>query len=54
MEFEPTNPMFERGKTIHALDGTATVISAFTFYATELLHKLEKIKQGRQRSKVSK
>jgi hypothetical protein len=24
--FEPTVPVFERGKTVHALDSTATVI----------------------------
>jgi hypothetical protein len=27
MEFEPTTPVFERTKTVHALDGAATVIS---------------------------
>jgi hypothetical protein len=26
VEFEPTTPMFERAKTVHALDGAATVI----------------------------
>jgi hypothetical protein len=26
MGFEPTTPVFERAKTIHALDGAATVI----------------------------
>jgi hypothetical protein len=26
VEFEPTIPVFERAKTVHALDGSATVI----------------------------
>jgi hypothetical protein len=26
VEFEPTTQVFERGKTVHALDGAATVI----------------------------
>jgi hypothetical protein len=29
--FEPTNPMFERGKTVDALDGAVTVIGT-TYY----------------------
>jgi hypothetical protein len=27
VEFEPTNPVFERAKTVHALDRAATVTS---------------------------
>jgi hypothetical protein len=29
MEFEPTIPVFERAKTVHALDRAATVIGYF-------------------------
>jgi hypothetical protein len=34
-EFEPTMPVFERGKTVHALDRAATAISCFRIYAKE-------------------
>jgi hypothetical protein len=34
VEFEPTNPVFGRARTIHALDRAATVVGAIsnTFY----------------------
>jgi hypothetical protein len=32
VEFEPTTPVFERAKTVHALDRAATVIGHETFY----------------------
>jgi hypothetical protein len=30
MRFEPTVPAYKRGKTVHAFDGAATVISLLT------------------------
>jgi hypothetical protein len=30
MGFEPTTPVFKRAKTVHALDGAATVIGLCT------------------------
>jgi hypothetical protein len=30
--FEPTIPVFERAKTVHALDGAATVIGKVSTY----------------------
>jgi hypothetical protein len=33
--FEPTIPAFERAKTVHALDGAATVIGVFLTEPTE-------------------
>jgi hypothetical protein len=39
VEFEPTIPAFERAKTVHALDRTASVIGyAGTVYVNYLLH----------------
>jgi hypothetical protein len=38
--FEPTIPVFERAKTVHALDRAATVIGK---YMTALLNYSEKI-----------
>jgi hypothetical protein len=32
VEFEPTIPVFERAKTVHALDRAATVIGCFACY----------------------
>jgi hypothetical protein len=32
MGFEPTIPAFERAKTVHALDGAATVIGRISIY----------------------
>jgi hypothetical protein len=32
--FEPTIPLFERAKTVHALERVATVISAMLLYWT--------------------
>jgi hypothetical protein len=34
--FEPTIPVFERAKTIHALDRAATVIGAMWISAAEM------------------
>jgi hypothetical protein len=31
MGFEPTDPVFERAKTVHAFDRAATVIGSATF-----------------------
>jgi hypothetical protein len=36
MEFEPTTPVFERAKTIHASDRAAAVIGTSFYY---VLHK---------------
>jgi hypothetical protein len=36
--FEPTTPVFERAKTVHALDSAATVIGSFVYYKTLLWH----------------
>jgi hypothetical protein len=33
--FEPTTPVFEQAKTLHALDGEATVIGHFLFHFME-------------------
>jgi hypothetical protein len=30
--FEPTTPVFERAKTVHALDGAATVFGPWSYY----------------------
>jgi hypothetical protein len=30
VEFEPTIPVFERAKTVHALDRAATVVGSFS------------------------
>jgi hypothetical protein len=35
--FEPTIPVFERAKTVHALDGAATVIGSLSPIASFLL-----------------
>jgi hypothetical protein len=35
--FEPTIPAFERAKTIHALDGTATVIGNYKNISSNML-----------------
>jgi hypothetical protein len=32
--FEPTIPVFERAKTVHALDGATTVIGFVNYYET--------------------
>jgi hypothetical protein len=34
--FEPTIPVFERGKAVHALDGAATVIGKLQFYTLKM------------------
>jgi hypothetical protein len=34
--FEPTIPVFEREKTVHALDRAATVIGSFNIYVREI------------------
>jgi hypothetical protein len=34
--FEPRIPVFERAKTVHALDREATVIGIFMYYGTEM------------------
>jgi hypothetical protein len=34
--FEPTTPVFERAKTVHALGHAATVIGAGRIYASEI------------------
>jgi hypothetical protein len=44
--FEPTTPVFERGKTIHALDRTATVIC---FLRKILLYELISLLQLKER-----
>jgi hypothetical protein len=31
VEFEPTTPVFERAKTVHALDSAVTAIGRFLF-----------------------
>jgi hypothetical protein len=31
VEFEPTTPVFERAKIVHALDGAATVIGKINY-----------------------
>jgi hypothetical protein len=33
VEFEPTNPVFEWVRTVHALDRAASVIGPYTVYA---------------------
>jgi hypothetical protein len=42
--FESTIPAFERGKTVHALDGSATVIGAFVLIRIYKINKKEKWK----------
>jgi hypothetical protein len=37
--FEPTIPVFERAKAVHALDGAATVIGRQLLYLIKLLVK---------------
>jgi hypothetical protein len=37
MAFEPTIPAFERAKTVHALDRSATVIGMFLYTALKIL-----------------
>jgi hypothetical protein len=37
VRFEPTVPGFERAKTVHALDRTATVIGIIEAYYTEIV-----------------
>jgi hypothetical protein len=34
--FEPTIPVFERTKTVHALDGAATVIGVHPHYSPKI------------------
>jgi hypothetical protein len=36
MEFEPTTPVFERAKTVHALDRAVTLIGTFNFYPRKI------------------
>jgi hypothetical protein len=36
VRFEPTNPVFERTKTAHALDRAATVIGEYVYYNYEI------------------
>jgi hypothetical protein len=36
MEFEPTTPVMERAKTVHALDRAATVIGDVLFQANQI------------------
>jgi hypothetical protein len=38
--FEPTNPAFERAKTVHALDRAATVVGLIAPYFSKLVYKL--------------
>jgi hypothetical protein len=42
VEFEPTIPVFERGKIVHALDRAAIVIDiykpSFPFLSNKLIH----------------
>jgi hypothetical protein len=37
MEFETTIPAFERAKTVHVLDGAATVVGQFLYRVSELV-----------------
>jgi hypothetical protein len=36
--FEPTIPVFERAKTVHALDRASTVIGILSAILTDILH----------------
>jgi hypothetical protein len=38
LRFEPTTPVFERAKTVHALDRAATVMGSYGLYATIFIH----------------
>jgi hypothetical protein len=40
VEFEPTIPVFERTKTVHALDRGAAVIGCLFNYFVQIMHKL--------------
>jgi hypothetical protein len=40
VDFEPTIPVFERAKTVHALDRAATVIGLFSVYFTYIKKKI--------------
>jgi hypothetical protein len=37
VEFEPTIPVFERAKTVHALDSVATVIGILIVHLIEMI-----------------
>jgi uncharacterized membrane protein len=41
--FEPTIPVFERAKTVHALDGAATVIGLHTLQQYFMKHIVEDV-----------
>jgi hypothetical protein len=45
MGFEPTTPVFERAKTVHALDCAASVIGG-VLYSAELLSLFTCISRG--------
>jgi hypothetical protein len=38
VRFEPTIPVFERAKTVHALDGAATVIGSLHVRSSYVFH----------------
>jgi hypothetical protein len=40
--FEPTIPAFERAKTLHALDGVATVIGRILLEELIIIYKVKK------------
>jgi hypothetical protein len=41
--FEPTIPVFERAKTVHALDHTATVIGTYNYEACVIKYRSKKL-----------
>jgi hypothetical protein len=48
VEIEPTTPVFEREKMIHALDRAATVIDQVLSILLKLLHCLSKLRIARE------
>jgi hypothetical protein len=49
VQFEPTTPMFERTKTVHALDRAATVIGVYRIKKLKKWPRSKRLQSQRER-----